>query len=406
MLNLATNRSQASAYRRNAQQRCIGMTTTYGPAERLAEQIDILLRDPGPTEIVLLTTLGEAALPKLCAHLDADTRGKRQWSHAIAVIRVLGMSGHPSVVPSLTLRLSTFKQDRYGRDETEPRAIAHALRKVGNDDALRALVDNLQRVDLAHAKTVLDHFGRRASEALIAKTAQFDNPAWLEAAKLVTAMKLKEGPPLLIQAAEKNLAAHNLLAYYGKDAPKEWATRRLLAIQPFVTKQYIKTGRRHDEYGYRHDTKEGIHPEHDALLKILHHVDEPSVLRDLVPYLEIEHSAGLTGRNHEPPPSVTLLALAFGERALPYLEESLYPDQSADTLQALREIRTSILAQAKQRAEAANARKNGWSRGDEGTIHAPAFKLEKSALGDVEIKGDTDPLPAPRTNDDSYDDDE
>lgn len=380
------------------------MTTNYGPAERLAEQIDILLRDPGPTEIVLLTTMGEPALKKLCVHLDADTRGKREWRAAIAVIRVLGMSGHPSVVPSLALRLSTFKQDRYGRDETEPRAIAHALRKVGNDDALRALVDNLQRVDLAHAKTILDAFGQRARDALIAKTVQFDNPAWLEAARLVTAMKLAEGVPLLIQAAEKNLAAHNLLAYYGKDAPKPWATRRLLDIHNFVTKQYIKTGRSDDDHGYHRDTEKGVHPEHDALLRILYHADDPSVLRQLAPYFDIEHSAGLTQSRHEPPPSVTLLALAFGERALPHLDEANYAGQTADTLQALREIRATILENVKRSAEHEKAKQSGWHREDEGAIRAPGFKLEKSPLGDVELKGETDPLPAPRAADTSYDD--
>lgn len=386
------------------------MTTTYTPAERLTEQIDILLRDPGPTEIVLLSILGEPALPRLCAKLDADTRGKREWRHAVAVIRVLGMSGHPSVVPSLALRLSTYKQEGYSRDETEPRALAHALRKVGNDEALRVLIDNLPRVDLGHMRAMLEPFGERARDALVAKMAKLDDPAWLEAAKLVTAMKLPQGIPLLLQAASRTLEAHKLLAHYGKDAPKDWAVERLLAIRGTMMEEYIKarSPQNQGSYGYSHHdhVAHGVHPEHDALLSILYHAGDPGVLPALAPYLKLEHLAGLTKLNGEPPASVTLLALAFGERALPNLAEEAYAAVGPEAAQAARDIRARIQENAKHRVEADAARRRGWGYERDGAVRAPAFKLAKGPLGDRKPEGESDPLPPARLTSDSYDDDD
>lgn len=374
------------------------MTTTYTPAERLAEQIDILLRDPGPTEIVLLSMLGEPALPRLCAKLDADTRGKREWRHAVAVIRVLGMSGHPSVVPSLALRLSTYKQEGYSRDETEPRALAHALRKVGNDEALRVLIDNLPRVDLAHMRAMLEPFGDRARDALVAKMARFDDPAWLEAAKLVTAMRLPQGIPLLVQAAGHRLDAHRLLAHYGPDAPKDWAVRRLLDIRGLMMEEYIKAKRPRSSsfYGHVEESPQGLHPEHDALLAILYHAGDPAVLPHLAPYLKLEQLAGLTRMTGEPPASVTLLALALGDRALPHLAEEAYAHAGAEAAQAVRDIRARIQENLKHRAEAEAARRRGWGHERDGAVRAPAFKLAKSPLGDEEADEESDPLPSRR----------
>lgn len=381
--------------------------TKYGPAERLAEQIDILLRDPGPTEIVVLSTLGEAALPRLCAMLDTDTRGKRQWKHAVAVIRALGMSAHPSVVPSLALRLNTYKPEPYNRSETEPRAITHALRKVGNDEALRALMDNLNRVDLQHMKTIIEPFGQAGRDALIAKMTNFDQDSWLPAAKLVTAMKLKEGVPLLVHAASSKpdqLEPYKLLAYYGKDADKEWALKRLLDLFELFRDEYARPERRarQEYYGGHSRSDEGIHPVHDALLRILFHAGDPSVLTRLAPYVKIEQIAALTRSEYEPSPSVTLLALAFGEHALPHLADEQFASAGPAAVQGVKDIRKRIEEQAKQRAEAAKARERGWHSEREGTVKAPAFRLEKSPLGDEELKGESDPLPSPRSTNDSY----
>lgn len=383
------------------------MTNKYGPAERLDEQIEILLRDPGPTEIVVLSMLGEPALPRLCALLPHQA-GKA----ALTVIRVLGMSGHPTVVPALAARLeATSKASRaWSRDETEPRAIVNALRKVGNDEALRAIVDNLSHLNLVHTKTILDAWGKRSREALLLKTAQLRDPAWLPAAKLVTTYRVAEAIPLLQHAAEAEewetrKEALTLLAFYGPAAPKEWATRRLLDMQNRIVHAYLKVGRPRDEYG-RRVRESGPDLEHDALLRVLYHAGDPTVLIPLLPYLSIEHSAGVTTMSGEPTPSVTLLALAFGERSLPVLSEENLAKETVEVREAAKQIRTKIMEFAKRAADYERARSLQVYRDHDDRLRAAAFKLEKTPLGDVELKGESDPLPVREPPADPYDDDE
>lgn len=326
------------------------MTKKYGPAERIDEQIDICLHDPTGTDIVVLSMLGEPAVPKLCRLLDGDTNagdsykapGRLEYGRATVIIRALGMIASPNAVPTLARRLSAKKER--SADDADTRALANALRKIGDEESLRTLVANLQILNLPHARLVLDDFGERATEALLAKAAKPDDRSSTPAARLLTARRAKEAIPLLTHAAERGRTeAFQLLAYYGPDAPKDWATKRLVALLPDVMSAYLRASQRQTHYyGGTPTQDESAVAQHDALLRILYNAGDARVVSELLPYFAIERPAGLTSGHREPRASVSLLALTFGKASLPHLEDARLASLSNEAKLGAQEVRRRI----------------------------------------------------------------
>jgi PBS lyase HEAT-like repeat-containing protein len=277
------------------------MKRAYGPAERLREQLEILFHDPDATDIVVASTLGENAVPILMSWLDG---GKLRGKSVNAAVRTLGMIAAPTAVTSLGRLLGISETHGYSSGPDQ-RALVNALRKIGTPEALAALVANVQRLDLAHAKAAFSSFGEPARQALLSASPQ--NPA---ATRVLVLARDKDVIPQLVVRAEKEapdrLEAIHLLAHFGKDAPKAWAVQRLQVLQNEITLAYLAVQRR--------GRRDGL-AEHDALLTLLYHADDPDVLTKLSPLLPTEDSTGLLDQYGPDEASVCLLAICWGERA-------------------------------------------------------------------------------------------
>lgn len=316
---------------------------SYGAAQRLQEQIDILTRDTSRTDIVLLSLLGEPAVPLLVKLLDAeenDSDGEKRkllrGDDEEAVIRALGMIAHPSAAPALIKKFRVIEEPRYGDDKTIFRATANALRKIGTPEALDAIMSRLHELDVEHASASIQAFGHPGQAEILALLEQGKGPQLEAAIAIAGRLGMEDTVPALLQIVEAGLAsdaailAAGALAHHKKvpQAPLVAALAKAIAAR--------KSNARRAESG--DDDSPGKRQEFsDTLLAAIYHTQGVQAVAALLPLAVTEKGTRdeYWGGERE---SISDAIVSFGKPALKYLEGRAVEDYSG----AVRALATKL----------------------------------------------------------------
>jgi hypothetical protein len=321
------------------------MHSRYGPTERLREQVEILLQEPDSTDIAVMSMLGEPAIPVLeqlladMLNCDEETVPYERARKETAAVRVLGMFASDSSAPIIGRFLRTPTRSGRARDGQDLRIGVNALRKIGTDTALTELLSSIERLDLKHVLKALEAFGDKATTPVLDLMEDDDEDRWVLGAALATALKIPDAV-IRLQLASDNFSkehavfATRLLAYFGPAAPLPWATEKAAGFESAVTRNLLAAGR---AYGPTRML------DYEAILRVLYHGRDPSVVGALLPLIRVEYAAGIGEYNEIRHICAIALAVAFGGPAVHVLIEASKGQQNdSDITAAIERIQQLI----------------------------------------------------------------
>lgn len=326
----------------------------YDAQLRLEEQVSILSRDGSPPSIVLMSNLGPEAIPLLMDELVAKTKDRYgntsfrlDHNQAVALVRALGMMAHEAAAPPLVDWFTRLKIDS-NRENELFRAGANALRKIGTDACLQAIVKRLDSFDAPHAITTIDAFGDKGRVLILDQLRQPAEHPRLRAISIASGFDGEETGKLLL-AILGNSKQYSEAVY----AARALTSRTGLPVSPLVSalakEMHMREGDDNKYWGRDEGSDEYWDEEGDpddlctALLAAIWHGVGVIAVPHLVPLAAAEGRVRVRSYRGYRSTPVQDAIVAFGRSALPFIQGGQIDQYNEDGRDIATRLATKII---------------------------------------------------------------
>lgn len=298
----------------------------YGPAERLQEQVTILVTEANPTAIVQLSVLGEPAVPhltELLAREGSEEKPSITHEQANAITRALGMIASHRALPALAARFKRIEGRRahYRSSSSDAfRMTANALRKIGTAEALETLISRFPEFDVEHAAATFSSFGEPGMTEIVALLQDRTGDELALAIDLCARWRRDDATPFLLALLNATSTKDAVAAAYALARLPSVPRAPLMAA--FNTLADRWAGR---APGYDDPDKDRV-ALYKAVLAAVYYSHGLDIVPDLLKWAAVEHTR-VKERSQRYYSGVDRpirdAILSFGKDALPHLEGNI-----------------------------------------------------------------------------------